>query len=26
LMGGRKSRVQNRTKQEHVSNHHDRLG
>jgi hypothetical protein len=25
LMGGRRSRVQNRTKQEHVSNHHDRL-
>lgn len=25
LMGGRRS-LQNRTKQEHVSNHHDRLG
>ena len=25
LMGGRRSRVENRTKQQHVSNHHDRL-
>jgi hypothetical protein len=25
LMGGRRRRVENRTKQQHVSNHHDRL-